>query len=93
MMINPSTLIAFEEGAVDVAGTIKTGFDTVYNQIQSIANPVATFAVAVCGVYLLLGSDPGYIKKAKSWGIAIFFGILVINFAPKLVTWALTALQ
>lgn len=93
MMINPSTLIAFEEGAVDIAGTIKTGFDTVYEQIQNIANPIATFAVAVCGVYLIFGSDPSYIKKAKSWGIAIFFGILVINFAPSLVSWALSALK
>lgn len=97
-MLNPSIItnlatIAAAGNSVDVAETVSTGFTEIYNQIVAVANPIGTVAVAICGLYLLLGSDPGYIKKAKSWGISIFFGILVINFAPSLVSWALNALK
>lgn len=88
-MVDPTIFAA----SVDVAGTVTKGFDEIYNQIKQVANPIGTVAVAICGLYLLFGSDPGYIKKAKSWGISIFFGILVINFAKPLIEWALSALS
>ena len=92
-MITEMILAQTGDAAEGIAAGIETGFDTIYSQIKAVANPIGVAAVAVCGLYLIFGSDPSYIKKAKSWGISIFFGILVINFADKLVTWALNTLQ
>ncbi len=57
------------------------GINEVIAQIRSIVNPIATVAIIGCGLYLLLGSDPVNIKRAKSWGLSILVGLIVINLA------------
>ncbi len=64
------------------------GINEVIAQIRSIVNPIATVAIIGCGLYLLLGSDPVNIKRAKSWGLSILVGLIVINLAGKIVEWA-----
>ena len=59
----------------------------LFTLIKTIANPIGIVAVALCGLYLLFGSDPTTIRKVKTWGISIFIGLLVINMAQSIVQW------
>ena len=72
----------------DVGDDIATGINTAISTVKKIINPIATIAVIGCGVYCIMGSDPTNIKKAKSWGIAIFVGLVLINVAGPIVEWA-----
>ena len=81
-MLRP--LIAFMTVGDQIAGGIKS----IQTELLKIVNPIAIIAVIGCGLYLLLGSDPQYIKKAKSWGIAILVGLVIINVADDIVGWA-----
>lgn len=73
--------------ATAIGTEVGNKFDELYGQVKAFATPAATFAIAVCAVYLVFGSDPSWIKKAKSWGIAIFFGLLILYLAPTIVSW------
>ena len=67
---------------------VARGINEVIAQIRSIVNPIATVAIIGCGLYLLLGSDPVNIKRAKSWGLSILVGLIIINLASQIVAWA-----
>ncbi len=71
-----------------IGDEVARGINEVIAQIRSIVNPIATVAIIGCGLYLLLGSDPAYIKRAKGWGLSILVGLIVINLAGKIVEWA-----
>lgn len=71
-----------------VGDKISGGVDKIIRELMKIVNPIATVAIVGCGLYLLLGSDPMYIKKAKSWGLSILVGLIIINLAETIVTWA-----
>ena len=77
----------------DVGETIAGGIETAIGTIKTIINPVAVVAVIGCGLYCILGSDPMNIKKAKSWGLGIFCGLLLINLAQPIVNWAQSIAQ
>ena len=72
----------------DVGDDIATGITTAITTVRKIINPIATIAVIGCGIYCIMGSDPTNIKKAKSWAIAIFVGLILINVAGPIVDWA-----
>lgn len=76
-----------ENTSTDIGTNVGSKFTELYNQIKNFATPAATFAIAVCAIYLVFGSDPSWIKKAKSWGIAIFFGLVILYLAPAIVGW------
>ena len=71
-----------------VGDKISGGVNKIIRELMKIVNPIATVAIVGCGLYLLLGSDPMYIKKAKSWGLSILVGLIIINLAETIVTWA-----
>ena len=72
----------------DVGDDVSAGIISALGTLRKIVNPIATIAVIGCGIYCIMGSDPQNIKKAKTWGISIFVGLLVINLADKIVSWA-----
>lgn len=72
----------------DVGDDINAGITEALTTVKKIVNPIATVAVIGCGLYLLMGSDPQSLKKAKTWGLSIFAGLLIINLADRIVTWA-----
>ena len=72
----------------DVGDDIATGIKNALGTVKKIVNPVATIAVIGCGLYLIMGSDPQNLKKAKTWGISIFAGLLIINLADQIINWA-----
>ena len=72
----------------DIGDDVAGGIDTALVTIKKIINPVATVAVMGCAIYLVLGSDPSNMKKAKSWGLSILVGLVLVNLAPKIVEWA-----
>lgn len=88
--INKLLLIyADGEQTTDIGQEISTGINSALSTIRAIVNPIATVAVVACGIYLVSGQgDPQSVKKAKTWGITIFVGILIINLADKIVQWA-----
>ena len=71
-----------------VGDKISGGVDKIIRELMKIVNPIATVAIVGCGLYLLLGSDPMYIKKATSGGLSILVGLIIINLAETIVTWA-----
>ncbi len=71
-----------------IGDDVAAGITEVISQICTIVNPIATVAIIGCGLYLLLGSDPAYIKKAKGWAMSILIGLIVINLASRIVEWA-----
>ena len=71
-----------------IGDEVARGINEVIAQIRSIVNPIATVAIIGCGLYLLLGSDPVNIKRAKSWGLSILVGLIIINLASQIVAWA-----
>ncbi len=71
-----------------IGDEVARGINEIIAQIRSIVNPIATVAIIGCGLYLLLGSDPAYIKRAKGWGLSILVGLIVINLAGQIVAWA-----
>ncbi len=73
---------------VPIGDEIKNGINEVIAQIRTIVNPIATVAIIGCGLYLLLGSDPVNIKRAKSWGLSILVGLIIIILASQIVDWA-----
>lgn len=81
-----STVVAFAAG--DVGDQIASGINDAIKTVRKIINPIATIAVIGCGIYCIMGSDPQNIKKAKTWGIAIFVGLILINIAGPIVDWA-----
>ena len=74
--------------AEGIGEQIGGGISKIGSEIMAVINPVAIVAVICCGFYLVLGSDPQYIKKAKSWGISILIGLIIANLADKIVGWA-----
>jgi len=72
----------------DVGDDIASGITSAITTLKKIINPVATIAVIGCGIYCIMGSDPTNIKKAKTWGIAIFVGLILVNVAAPIVEWA-----
>ena len=72
----------------DVGDDVSAGILSALTTLRKIVNPIATIAVIGCGIYCIMGSDPQNIKKAKTWAISIFVGLLVINLADKIVAWA-----
>lgn len=72
----------------DVGDEVAEGLYTAIATIRKIINPIAIIAVIGCGVYCIAGGDPTYLKKAKTWAISIFIGLVVINLAPSIVEWA-----
>jgi len=84
ILVLSSFVLAFADVGDDVSEGIKSALTT----IKKVVNPIATIAVIGCGIYCIMGSDPQNIKKAKTWAISIFVGLLVINLADKIVAWA-----
>jgi type IV secretory pathway VirB2 component (pilin) len=76
------------EGDGGIGSQISKAFKDVYSIFQSIANPIAVVAIAVMGIYLLIGSDPQTIKKVKTWAISIIVGMILVNAAPTIADWA-----
>lgn len=75
-------------GEGDISSTISNGFETVYNLIKAIANPIIMISLACMGLYLLIGSDPKTIQKVKGWAISLICGAILINVADKIAKWA-----
>ena len=84
MLVLASTAVCFADVGDDIAGGILSAIVT----LRKVVNPIAIIAVIGCGIYCIMGSDPTNIKKAKTWGISIFVGLVVINLADKIVAWA-----
>lgn len=80
------SVVAF--AATDVGDEVAEGLNSAITTIRKIINPIAVIAVIGCGVYCIAGSDPTYLKRAKTWAISIFIGLVVINLAPSIVEWA-----
>lgn len=85
-MLNPlvtsTTVVSY-----DIASQVTDALKNLQSQLVTIANPVASIAIVICGLYLLFGSDPSTIKKVKSWALAIFFGMVLINGVGPIVEW------
>ena len=72
----------------NLGSEITSAFTQVYNLFKSVANPIAVVAIAIMGIYLLIGSDPQTIKKVKTWAISIIIGMILINAAQPIANWA-----
>lgn len=72
--------------AKDIGDKVGNKFYDVIDQIKAFATPAAICALSICAIYLLFGSDPSWIKKAKSWAISIFIGLLILYLAPDIIT-------
>lgn len=71
----------------DIGDNVSSALTQATNTIIKVVNPIAIFCVIGCGLYCIMGSDPGNIRKAKSWGIAIFVGLILVNAAGPIVDW------
>lgn len=76
------------DGDGGIGSQITKAFKDVYDIFKSIANPIAVVAIAVMGIYLLIGSDPQTIKKVKTWAISIIVGMILVNAAQTIADWA-----
>lgn len=74
--------------ADDIGDEVANGLNTAITTLKKIINPIAVIAVIGCGIYCIAGGDPTYLKRAKTWGISIFVGLIIINLAPSIVAWA-----
>lgn len=74
--------------AGEVGKNVAKGITDITATIKAIVNPIAAAAAVICGIFLLVGSDPASLKKVKTWLISIAGGLILINVADKLVTWA-----
>lgn len=89
-------LICFALTATPVAATggelsvvsegITSILTNITGEIKAIATPIAVIAIVVCGIKLLIASDPQSVKSAKSWLITIIIALAVIYLAEPLVT-------
>ena len=84
----PFVAVSFaNEKSNTIVEALTSALKELYQAITSIALPIGVVIIAICGLYLLFGSNPKYIEKAKSWALAIFIGLLVVFGAPKIVSW------
>ena len=72
----------------DIITSITSQLSLLIDSVRGFANTAAIIALIGCGLYLIFGSNPRYIEKAKSWGIAIIIGLIIINGADPIVKWA-----
>lgn len=79
---------AYAADISDIGATVSSGIRSIIATVRSVINPIAILATIGCGLYFILGDDQANVKKAKSWGIGILAGLLLINVAEPLVDWA-----
>lgn len=72
----------------DVGDQVKAGIEDITKTIKKVVNPIAITAAVICGIFLIVGSDPASLKKVKTWLISIIGGLLLVNLAGPLVNWA-----
>lgn len=86
-------VFATEEGGDDVVTKTTNVINSIIEKVKAIATPVAVLAAIFCGIKLLIASDPGSVKSAKTWLLTIVIGLLVIYLASPLVNTVITILQ
>lgn len=69
----------------DVFDSISALITTMGGKFASIANPIAVVALIICGIKMLMASDPQSVRSAKQWIIIILLGLIVINLAGPIV--------
>lgn len=72
----------------DIGDEVASGISDITATVKKVVNPIAITAAVICGIFLILGSDPASLKKVKTWLIAIVGGLLLVNLAQPLVEWA-----
>lgn len=83
-----SLLIMAQPALADVGDDVAGGISDITKTIRKIVNPIAITATVICGIYMLVGSDPASLKKVKTWLISIIAGLLLVNLAQPLIDWA-----
>ena len=88
MLVMAQTAFAAGDVVGDVGDKVARGIGSVTETIKKIVNPLAITAAVICGIFLIVGSDPTSLRRVKSWLIAIIGGLLLVNLADPLVKWA-----
>lgn len=67
-------------GAEGLGDGIANAIYVIADQLLPIATALAVVGVIVCGIRLLIASDPQGVKSAKSWllGIVIGYGLIIL---------------
>lgn len=58
----------------------------IIGKVKIIVTPVASLCAIICGVKLLMASDPQSVRSAKTWLITIIVALAVVYLAPTLIT-------
>lgn len=85
VMVQP---VFADETSDNIVTEVKSGITTISDAIKAIVNPIAITAAVICGIFLIVGSDPATLKKVKTWLISIIAGLLLVNLSGVLVQWA-----
>lgn len=74
----------------DVGDQVSAGITTIKNMVLKIVNPLLILIVIICGIMYAVSRDPKQSEMAKSWGIRILIGAIIINVASQIVDWLQT---
>lgn len=68
---------------IDVSGAI----NTVISTIRQIVVPIATLALVIIGVSMVISDDASTKQKCKNWIISIAIGMALIVLAEPIAKW------
>lgn len=68
-----------------IVGVMQQFAGSVLSLAQGIVLPVGIIGVIVCGVKIMISSDPQSVAATKRWLIFIVIGIIVVMFAPAIL--------
>lgn len=54
--------------------------------VRYVGTPIAVIAIIFCAVKMLIASDPGSVKIAKTWLLTIAVALVIMWVAPTLVS-------
>lgn len=90
LLLTPSVLAGFGD---DISSEDKATFDQIlepvlkiYNLVKYIATAIATLVLLISGIgYMVSGSDPKKRENAKSMGMYVILGLVIVWGAPLVV--------
>lgn len=76
-----------ETGLTGIASDVAGAINTVIRTIRGIAVPIASLALVIIGVSMVMSDDASTKQKCKNWIISIAIGMAIIVLAEPIATW------
>lgn len=77
-------VVALAEGT-GIVGVFQNLASDVLSLARGIVLPIAIIGIIICGIKIMIATDPQSVAATKKWLMYIVIGIIIVMFAPAIL--------